>query len=122
MVHELADGRRFYYFDTIPEVEGAGGRSSLTEGASQPNPIEVTPNEINLVRLTGAGKPAVATDTSVNAEALQKRLESYGIARKVALRIVDTLNGAAGEYQGALMKIAIDTTQAETFTLDHEVI
>lgn len=56
LVHELADGRGFYYFDGIPDVEAAGSRSSLTEGASQPTRVEVTPGTLNLFRIDTAFK------------------------------------------------------------------
>lgn len=78
-------------------------------------------DEINLVLLDGDSNADTATDT-FDPAALQTRLESYGIARKVALRLVDTLNGPAGSYQDRLIQIATDTAQDGTFTLDHEAI
>lgn len=67
-------------------------------------------------------QPQLEQQQTLNTEALQARLESYGIARKVALRIVDTLDGAAGSYENALIRIATDTAQDQNFTLNHEVI
>lgn len=59
--------------------------------------------------------------TGMDPDALQARLEGY-LGRKVALRVVETLNGAAGSYRDGLIEIATNTPQDGTFTLDHEAI
>lgn len=62
------------------------------------------------------------TPAPIDTEELQARLEGYGLKRKVALQVVETLNGAAGEYRDALIRVATDTAQDGTFTLDHEAV
>lgn len=69
-------------------------------------------------RAGGSGGP-------VDADALQARLKALGLSDKVTLQIVDTLDGAAGDYRGggaAVMRVAMDTRQDGMFTLDHEAI
>lgn len=56
---------------------------------------------------------------------LQARLKALGLSDKVTLRVVETLDGAAGDYRGggaAVMRVAMDTRQDGMFTLDHEAI
>lgn len=115
------------------------GQSSRIEGAQAqvfggPD-IEVTPDlNVNITLLdegsNNAAKASNDTDEASNAnvfdaDALQERLTALGLSDKVALRVVDTLNGAAGDYGAdgaALIRIARDTKQGAQFTLDHEAI
>ena len=70
-----------------------------------------------------ADGPAIQRE--FDADGLKERLRSYGIREKVAVQVVETLGGAAGRYtprQQALIQVATDTAQDQTFTLDHEAI
>ena len=62
---------------------------------------------------------------AVDAAALRERLAALGLSDKVALAVVDSLGGAAGEFRGGaspLIRVATDTRQDGMFTLEHEAI
>jgi len=92
--------------------------------ASPPGIEAATSGGINLFRLPSESK-VDAGSTPHDLDALQARLEKIGIAHKVALRVVETLGGAHGDFgsQGRwLIRIASDTSQDGAFTLNHEAI
>jgi hypothetical protein len=69
------------------------------------------------------GLPAIEAD-------LRERLQRYGIADRVGLRLVDAirdrrtgepLEGAAGRYGRRIIEVALDARN-RTFTFDHEVV
>jgi N12 class adenine-specific DNA methylase len=119
IVLEAADGNFHYSLHNLVEKDARDGSASRADGAS-----------------LAAGVPAVegtARDVAdmrsrmgaVNTDELRERLRALGLADKVALRVVDTLNGAAGDFGSdgiALMRVARDTIQDGLFTLDHESI
>lgn len=126
LVHELADGRRFYYIDSMPPVESTGGRSSPTEGGAReasPYPMDLAPGDLNLFTVDGEVNEAAPR---VSDEVLRAQLAKLGLRDKVVLQIVDTLGGrSAGRFtpgQERLIQIARDTSQSEDFTLNHEVL
>ncbi|MBF5091902.1 N-6 DNA methylase [Novosphingobium sp. NBM11] len=123
LVQEMKDGRRFYVLSDKPDELGAGGRSSLIEGASQHGPKEITPGDINLFVVDQSGNSDVPSDLTDTRSALDARLGKLRLSDKVRLAIVDTLGGqAAGQYRDKLITIATDTAQPAAFTLDHEAI
>lgn len=123
LVQEMKDGRRFYVLSDKPDDLGAGGRSSLIEGASQHGPKEITPGDINLFVVDQSDKGEVSSDLTDARSALEDRLGQLRLSDKVRLAIVDTLGGqAAGQYRDKLITIATDTAQGAAFTLDHEAI
>jgi len=117
-----ANGRRHY--DLTNDVKSKSAeRPDKSGGASAKASVPVLDaspgGNFNLVLLPEeSNNAALEMDT----DGLQKQLESYGIARKVALRVVESLDGAAGSYGQRLIEIATDTGQDGTFTLDHNVI
>ncbi len=119
-----ANGR--YHYDLTNKVRKDVGDPVETGGASKASvPVveSAADADFNLVVLDEQSNNAPSRD--IDLAALQERLEQVGISRKVALRVVDTLNGAAGDY-GAfgerLIRIASDTEQDAGFTLNHEIV
>jgi N12 class adenine-specific DNA methylase len=123
----LTDNSGSRHYDLTNEVRSATGNPGEPGGATDKSSVPSLDGEPggdwNLIPISEDFNAArEGLDEAALAEQLQQRLEGYGLGRKVALRVVETLNGAAGDYRAALIRIATDTSQDGTFTLDHEAV
>ncbi len=108
-------GERLRGSDASAVAEGEAKRSfsPALEGDTEPN--------INLDFYEAGVNSSVQEEA--NETALRARLVKLGLSEKVALEIVDSLGGGvAGSYAARLIRIARDTAQDASFTLDHEAV
>lgn len=115
-----ANGRRQYDLtDSVWEKLGSGDpvETDGANSASVPEVENATASPINLILLNDP-----SANKNYKAD-LEDKLRSLGLSEKVALELVDTLGGGvAGSYAARLMRIARDTAQDASFTLDHEAV
>ncbi len=109
-VRETPEGN--FHYSTHNWMDGAPDASAVTERDSGKAAIThaLEGDAADDANLSPFGEKSnnTAAATGPDLEALHGQLEKYGIAHKVVVKIVDSLNGAAGSYGERLIQIARD--------------
>lgn len=130
MVHEMADGRRFYYLTDNPG-DYVGGQPIKAEGRKYALPeVEVTADNLNLFSVDEESNgPKGRSDNnqslSYAMQNLHDRMKDMGLSDRVSLSVVQRLESnpqAAGDYLQGLIRVSLDTSQSPIDTLNHEAV